>query len=297
MPSIDPEKHILDLPADLSPALCEEVTDILSRRYRGIDIRTIGESILSQKIPCLHAGNGKPSIVWIGAQSGGDAITSTLLLRYFNEFHERMNTHGQIYGCNLRYLHELRSQYIIPMLNPDGVSCVQGEIKADHFFYARLRQINSGDDFSAWQANARGVDLRRNYAADPDVFMRRKKASLSGECGRCGEAPESEPESAALCRFLRTLPDIGLIIDLRTGEPHIEMPKNAAPKTISLGRRLGRLADIPLTSTSGEEFCDWASECLNLPAFTLFCGEEKAIFSLYAGIRELLFVAPTLIGN
>ena len=53
---------------------------------------------------------------------------------------------------------------------------------------------------------------------------------------------------------------------------------------------------MPLTSTDGGCFCDWAAEELNLPAFTVFCGEDSEVFALYAGIREMLFVAPTLIG-
>ncbi len=303
MHGFDSEKHILDFPPAMTPALCEEAIDILTQRYPDLACKRIGESILSHTIPCLSFGRGRPSVVWIGAQSGGDAIISAILLRFLNEYHERMMGRGQIYGCNLRYLHELRRQYIIPMLNPDGVICAQGGIREDHFLYSRIRTVNGSDDFSSWQANARGVDLRQNYAADGNTFMQRKQTALSapyhdtGASGWCGEAPESEPESAALCRMLRSTPELGLIFDVRTGKAHVEMPQHADRKTASIARQLCRLAEIPLTSSSGENFCDWAADTLKIPAFTLFCGEESEVFALYAGIRELLFVAPTLIGK
>ncbi len=303
MYGFDPEKRILDFPSSLTPDDCLRAIEILTSRYAEIVPSVIGKSILSRDIPCLTLGRGSPSILWVGAQSAADSITSSLLLRFLNEYCELMKRRGQIYNCNLRYLHELRRLQIVPMLNPDGISFALDGLKAEHILADRIKAMNGGESLTHWKANARGVDLRKNYAADAAQFLRRKQEALvsshpgGGAEGWCGEAPESEPESAALARMLRRSREIGMMIDLRKGEARIEYAKHADRRSTALGQKLSRLSGIPLAPSSGDGFCDWAEDELHLPTFTLFCGEGNELFDLYAAIRELLFVSPTLIGR
>lgn len=224
-----------------------------------------------------------------------------MLTRFVNEYCELLTRRGRIFGYNLPYLAELRRIDVIPMLNPDGVDYAANGVAEDHLLRGRLLSMNGGrNDFSGWQANARGVDLRCNYAAD---FAKRKRAALAdnhpggGPAGWCGEAPESEPESAALCRWLRVRGDIGMLFELRSGERRLIQPKAASRRTAALGKSLGRLGAMRVSDSDGAELCDWAADELGIPAFTICCGEGGAVFDQYAAIREMLFVAPTLIGR
>jgi g-D-glutamyl-meso-diaminopimelate peptidase len=55
---------------------------------------------------------------------------------------------------------------VIPMLNPDGVEYQIHGVEENNPLRERLLEMNDGsEDFSAWQANARGVDLNHNYDA------------------------------------------------------------------------------------------------------------------------------------
>lgn len=302
MSSLDTEKRILDLPAALSPALLDEAVSCFAARYSALDCGTVGRSMLDRPLHRLALGRGSPAVIYLGGQSGGDAVSSALLGRFVNEYCEQHSRGGRLYGITLSYLAALRRIQVLPMLNPDGISYALEGVAEDHFLRPRLLSMNGGrDDFSAWQANARGIDLRRNYAADAEDFMRRKQAADStcsggAPSGWCGEAAESEPESGALGRFLRSLPDAAMLIELRCGEERILLPHDADRRTAALGRTLGRLCGAPTAHSDGGELCDW-SAALGVPGFIVYCGVGGGVFARYAALREMLFTAPTLVGK
>ncbi len=303
MTPLDPQKRILDLPAAFSPALLGEAVACFSARYPALSCSELGRSMLDRPIHRLTLGRGSPAAVYLSGQSGGDAIVSAVLTRFVNEYSEQLARGGRLYGVSLPYLAALRTIHVVPMLNPDGISYAEDGVADDHLLYTRLSGMNRGSgDFTGWQANARGVDLRCNYAADAKLFMRRKQTALGGAypgggpSGWCGEAAESEPESEALGRFLRGLGDGALVIELRRGERRVVQPQAADRRTAGLGRTLGRLCGASVVASDGGELCDW-SAALGMPGFIVYCGDEGGVFDLYAGVRELLFLAPTLVGR
>ena len=84
---------------------------------------------------------------------------------------------------------------IMPMVNPDGVTISQyGPKKIRN---AKLREnlykIAGGVDFKIWKANARGIDINRNYAEGFD----RGGAKIPGHKQYAGKTPISEPETKA----------------------------------------------------------------------------------------------------
>ena len=301
MPSLNTEKRTLDLPAALSPALLDEAVSCFAARYAALDCGTLGRSMLDHPLHRLNLGGGSPAVIYLGGQRGGDAVTSALLGRFVNEYCEQHSRGGRLYGITLPYLATLRRIHVLPMLNPDGISYALEGVADDHILRPRLLSMNGGDNFSAWQANARGVDLCRNYAADAGSFMRRRQTAdcaCSGGApfGWCGESAESEPESAALGRFLRSLPDAAMMIELRCGKEQVMLPRDADRHTVALGRLLGRLCSMPTVRSDGGEICDW-SAALGVPGYIIFCGTGGSVFARYAAVREMLFTAPTLVGR
>ena len=57
--------------------------------------------------------------------------------------------------------------YIIPMMNPDGVTISQYGIKGirDKELRRKLYYMDGIDNYARWKANARGVNLNRNFGA------------------------------------------------------------------------------------------------------------------------------------
>lgn len=57
--------------------------------------------------------------------------------------------------------------WFVPMVNPDGVTLQQEELKAFPIsLHASLLEMNEGSkNFKRWKANAKGIDLNRQYKA------------------------------------------------------------------------------------------------------------------------------------
>lgn len=84
---------------------------------------------------------------------------------------------------------------IMPMVNPDGVTISQYGPKKIRSATLRknLYKIANGFSFKEWKANARGVDINRNYAEG----FNREGAKASAHKNYPGKTPVSEPETKA----------------------------------------------------------------------------------------------------
>lgn len=84
---------------------------------------------------------------------------------------------------------------IMPMVNPDGVTISQyGPKKIRNATLRKnLYKIANGFSFKEWKANARGVDINRNYAEG----FNREGAKAPAHKNYPGKIPVSEPETKA----------------------------------------------------------------------------------------------------
>ena len=98
--------------------------------------------------------------------------------------------------------------YLLPMMNPDGVAVSQQGISAIR--NPGLRRIVwplAGGKSRFWKANARGVDLNRNF--DCGFYRNPVKEPASMEYG--GDRPFSEPETEILVRLVESVKPVGVI--------------------------------------------------------------------------------------
>lgn len=104
--------------------------------------------------------------------------------------------------------------HVIPMANPDGVTISQYGPKGIHDKECRqiLKQCREADGadgrdyWKNWKANARGVDLNRNF----DVGWQEFQGSLRPSSERYkGDVPASETETQAILSIPQRYPVVG----------------------------------------------------------------------------------------
>ena len=279
-----------------------ETVRLLSEKYPFLSFSYLTESVMGKGIPLLRLGEGKKEVYYVGTHHGAERITAAVLLRFAEEFCRLYAARRAIFGMNLAYLLQTRSLYILPMLNVDGADIAANGVPRDSLWYARLVAMNGGEDFTLWQANARGVDLNHNYDAGFATYKKieAENGILGGGRTRfSGEYPESEPESGALVNFLRfNRPSMVVSLHTQGREIYgsIETP---------VAKRLASLTGYALSAPSGMAayggLTDYCMEKLQIPAFTLECGKGSnplvlsELPSVYAEVRRALFSLPTLI--
>jgi len=265
-------------------------------------------SILGSEIPVFTLGNGKKAVVYVGGIGGTEALLSLVLLDFIKDYHGQYERGGRVFDTGVPFLFSERRIIVVPMLNPDGVSYTAKGVSPHNPICDRVLKMNGGEDFSSWQANARGVDLAYNFNAGfgGGKVCGNEIGSGAPE-GFGGEYPESEPESAALCRLLRFLgQDLLGLIELRlgTGEIRCSCQHKLSAKTTAAGRILGRatgyrLIDPEKTAPRGS-VSDWCIEKLSRPAYRVDCDaakypRDKARACLFEALRRTFYTFPFML--
>ncbi len=274
-------------------------------------IQSLGTSVLGRTLPCIAIGQGRREVLYVGAHHGMEGITSALLCRFLLDLCRLSSAGVRIGRVPAPLFWETHTLYILPMLNPDGVDYHLRGPDPSHPLYPRLLEMNGGNtDFSAWQANARGVDLNHNYDAGFSVYKRMELSSgiLGGAPSKfSGEAPESEPETALLCDWIRFHSSLLGVMTLHTQGREIYYRSGGItpPGAPIVARRLSSLTGYTLADPEGSAayggLTDWCIQKKGLPAFTLECGRgtnplpPESLDSLYFELREALLTFPMLL--
>ena len=281
----------------------------LKDKFDFIEVNTIGKTILGKSIPLITIGKGTKNVIYIASHHGMEWITSALLIKFIYDACLEYSRNTSIFDISAKVLFETRKIHIIPMLNPDGVEYVINGISSQNILKERLIRYNNGTDFSHWQANARGVDLNHNYIAGFSEYkiIERKLNLYDGAASKySGEYPESEPETRAICNFVRwTKPDLALSLHTQGEEIYYTSGEKSCSASLPLAKTISRLTGYKISLPSGTAkyggFTDWFIEEFNKPSFTLECGlgENPLPFSdlnkIYPKIKRALFTLPILI--
>lgn len=273
--------------------------------YPFLRVTGLGRSILGRDIPVLTVGKGRRQLLYVGTHHGMEWLTAAWLLRFVGEFCEKCAAGRTVYGVPLPTFCERYTLHVVPMLNPDGVEYQQHGVTRENPLHQRAVGMNGGsEDFSHWQANARGVDLNHNYDAGFVEYkaMEARMGILGGAPTRyAGQEPESEPEVRALCSYIRFLGDVRLVASFHTQGEEIYCRSG--------GRSLpgGQEAAMKVAKLTGYRLCDatdpaayggltdWCLTKCRIPALTLECGKGEnplplaQFFPVYARLREALF--------
>ena len=265
-------------------------------------------SILGREIPVFTLGNGKKAVVYVGGIGGTEALLSLVLLDFIKDYHGQYERGGKVFDTGVPFLFAERRIIVVPMLNPDGASYALKGVSRHNPIRERVLKMNGSEDFAAWQANARGVDLSCNFNAGFGGDRVNGHEMRGGApSGFGGEYPESEPESAALCRLLRFLGEdlLGLVeLRLGAGEIRCSCQHKLSAKTTAGGRILGRATGYrlidPEKAVPQGSISDWCIEKLSRPAYRVDCDatkypRDKARVCLFEALRRTFYTFPFML--
>ena len=285
----------------------------LSKQYESIlKYVTIGESHDNRDIILLKLGLGQKYIICSGGVHGRETINPIVLLKiieYYADLYlnfrqqklalkkklEKPNSNIKeeyelmLYGACIYELLQTYTILFVPLLNPDGYMIAQkgfGTIRN-----VALRQIceNSKVTYPEWKANARGVDINRNFPS----FNWIQKFE--------GDRPGSEAETKALIRLFHEYPSIGFL-DFHSRGREIyyyrnKMPDSYNKKQLDIAIRLCEITGYSLVlpeeeidvGDSGGNTVHYYSEYFHKPALTIETVEDEAEFPLLDQYLEPTF--------
>ncbi len=280
MEKINTQGSIINFDSLIDFSLMNKYIDILSSRYLFLSVTSIGQTVLGRRIPLISIGRGKKTVIYIGGQAGTESESVSILLRYINELCEYISNDGRFYNCSAAYFFATRTVIIVPMLNPDGIEYCHHGIDEANPLYENL--IKNFHDFSSWEGNARGVELKNNYGnsfEDLNTF---------------------EQETGALRNYLMFNKDIRLAVSLGKGNNTVSCTHigTTPPKLTSVGIGISRLCCYDYLRENGNgTLCNFCANELVIPSFEIKSNysDNDNFFEDYCRIRSALFLAPTMI--
>ena len=259
----------------------------LKARYPFLGVSEVGKSVLGRPLYALSVGTGAREVFYNAAHHANEWITSLLLMTFIEKYCAAYVSGAEPSGFDVRALFGESTLYLMPMVNPDGVALVTGEISSGAAF-ASAAAISA--DYPSvpfprgWKANIAGTDLNLQYPAGWEEAKRLKfEAGWVSPAPRdfVGFSPLSAPESRAVYNFTRAH-SFALTLSYHTqgGVIYWQYNGKAPEESAALAAEFARLSgyaasDTPLYSGFAG-YKDWFIDTYSRPGFTVEAGRGES---------------------
>ena len=245
--------------------------------YPFLKVYSIGKSVNQLPLYLIRLGCGPRKIHVNGSHHGNEWLTSYILMESIEKLCEAYKHKQSINDVDIKDLLECVTFDFVPMVNPDGVMLAIEGTRSEYFTQAHLKWNEYAYDFSRWKANARGVDLNRNYDAGFKAYQMLSKLEKPAYAYYQGPFPESEPESKALADLTRKQ-NYDLVLAYHTqGEviywTYDNMDVASSKEYAKMFEKASQYAleePEPLAVSGG--YKDWFIKMFHKPGFTIECG-------------------------
>lgn len=245
----------------------------------------IGYSVLGQGLKYIKFGRGNKQIFYSASIHANEWINSILLMKFLENLSLAYLNNSTIWGVPASYLFNNYSLYIVPMVNPDGVDLVVGNLAKHnpqkYEYTKRLSQNYPQVPFpQGWKANINGIDLNLQFPAEWETARKNKFAhgyTKPGPRDYVGTGPLVAQEALALYNFTLQK-SFSLILAYHTqGETiYWKFLNYLPPNSYEIGRHFSQVSGYLLESTpytSGfAGYKDWFIQNYKLPGYTIESG-------------------------
>ncbi|WP_245801976.1 stalk domain-containing protein [Fictibacillus arsenicus] len=276
----------------------EMVQDIkkLAAQYPGlITYKQIGRSEYGRPIYAVSLGKGNAKVFINGSHHAREWITTNLTMDMIDQYARSYTNNDAMGSYNVRDVLNKTTMWFVPMVNPDGVTLQQYGLSAfPSADRLKLIQMNDGStNFQRWKANARGVDLNRQYQAD--------WANIKNSPGKPywrnykGTAPVNQMESKAIVNFTKSINPEMAVAYHSSGEIlywNFHQTGSIYDRDHAYAKKIGSLTGYrliyPGPNPSGGGFTDWFVLNYKRPGFTPelgnYAGDTHVPISEYSSI-------------
>ncbi len=270
-----------------TPAYLDLCVRGLAARYPFIRASAAGSSVMGRRLHLLTMGSGSNQVFYNAAHHANEWITSPLLMKFLEKYAKSYALGSTVFGQSARSLFEVTTLYMMPMVNPDGVALVTGELE-DGPYFERARQI--GADYPAiafpggWKANINGVDPNLQYPAGWNEAREIKFAQgyvTPAPRDYVGAAPLEIPESRAAYNLTRKH-DFTLTLSYHTQGRVIywKYLDYLPPDSYEIARRFaavsGYAVELTPTASGYAGYKDWFIQDYDRPGYTIEAGVGTA---------------------
>jgi len=268
----------------ITSASCEEMILEIVTTYPFCRTEVIGTSAYGRPLRTLVIGTGPRKVIYSAAHHANEWITALVLLKFAEELARAISENGRIFDTDAKALAETATIYMVPLVNPDGVDLVTGDITPGSLQYEAahtLADYYPGIPFpQGWKANLLGVDLNLQY---PAGWLQAREIKFSqgftrpGPRDYVGRAPLDQLESRALAGYTEYI-DPALVLAYHTqGEViYWQFRDYEVPGARALAETFSTLSGYALEDTPYESsfagYKDWFIQQFRRPGFTIEAG-------------------------
>ena len=268
----------------MTPSLCLQTVAELTRRYPFCRSETLTQTAFGRPIVTLVIGNGPRKVLYSASHHANEWITTPVLLKFVEDFAQALENGGEIAGVDALELAQKATIYTVPMVDPDGVALVTGEIQPSQGQYQVAKAI--ADSFpdipfpSGWKANLLGTDLNLNYPAG--WLQARENKFLQGfnrpaPRDYVGRAPLNQAETIALAGYTEAVnPELVLAYHTQGKVIYWQFENYVVPGARELGERFAAVSGYSLEETPFQSafagYKDWFIKYFRRPGYTIEVG-------------------------